>query len=120
MNIYFSLQEDGCKDLESIRSLFVDLELPLPSEERLVYHTKPGCFAMTFIWEHQNFVRACLYNLPVNPPADLAEFMNACALPNNEARAHPENRCAVSVSYATETVQHTPNKNLTGKIGISA
>ena len=99
MNVYFSLHENSSKDLENIRNLFVDLKLPIPSEERLAYHTKPGCFAMTFSWEHQDFIRACLYNLPVEPPADLAQFMDACALPNNEARDHPANSCAVSVSY---------------------
>merc|ERR1711871_1739334 len=104
MNVYFDLHEQGRKSVEEIKSVFMDLNIPIPSEDRLQYHAGcGGCFAMTFNFEHPGFERMCMYTFPMDAYGELLEFMDDCSLPCWETcRPHPENSCAVSCSYDRE------------------
>lgn len=89
MNVYFHMHEGGPKDAKDVATMFRDLGLAQPPQDKLEYFAGDGSFTVTLRWDRKTFERVCVYVVPLSAPMpkDMLEFMETCWLPNKDASA---------------------------------
>lgn len=109
MNVYFRMHEGGRKSAKDVRAIFRDLGLAQPSQDKLEYFAGESSFTVTARWDRKEFERVCVYVVPLSAPMpdDMAEFMEACWLPNKSASpVKHSNSCFVSCSCGKDAASN--------------
>lgn len=106
MNVYFSLQENGCKTKEQVRAVLRELNFAVPNDEEVIeYMLGCGSFAMTLSWDEPECKRCCFYVLTTSQdrmPAAWSTFARDATLPHESAPDGDTgnlNSCFVSCSF---------------------